>query len=73
MSFIKKHWLVIIAAAVFAMWTLFAVRLFGQTPKAGDLAMFIVMSIGLLLVPVAMMGEQILRKIQRTLQYPELP
>ncbi|WP_021028642.1 Gp49 family protein [Comamonas sp. B-9] len=63
MTFLKKHWQIAAALALIAFMFFFGWRLFGAAAKAIDLGAFVVLGVGLLLVPIAGMGDEILRKL----------
>lgn len=64
MTFLKKHWQIAAALALIAFMFFFGWRLFGAAAKAIDLGAFVVLGVGLLLVPIASMGDEILRKLK---------
>lgn len=64
MTFLKKHWQIAAALALIAFMFFFGWRLFGAAAKAIDLGAFVVLGVGLLLVPIAGMGDEILRKLK---------
>lgn len=64
MTFLKKHWQIAATLALIAFMFFFGWRLFGASAKAIDLAAFVVLGVGLLLVPIAGMGDEILRKLK---------
>ncbi len=63
MTFLKKHWQIAAALALIAFMFFFGWRLFGPAAKAIDLGVFVVLGVGLMLVPIAGMGDMILRKL----------
>ena len=64
MTFLKKHWQIAAALALIAFMFFFGWRLFGAAAQALDLGAFVVLGVGLLLVPIAGMGDEILRKLK---------
>lgn len=64
MTFLKKHWQIAATLALIAFMFFFGWRLFGAAAKAIDLGAFVVLGVGLLLVPIAGMGAEILRKLK---------
>ncbi len=64
MTFLKKHWQIAAALALIAFMFFFGWRLFGPAANAIDLGVFVVLGVGLLLVPIAGLGDEILRKLK---------
>ncbi|WP_241150348.1 Gp49 family protein [Delftia lacustris] len=63
MTFLKKHWQATAIVAIAALLIISGWRMFSQSAQIIDLGIFMLLGVALLLMPIAGLAEQILRKL----------
>ncbi|MBK0111044.1 MULTISPECIES: Gp49 family protein [unclassified Delftia] len=63
MTFLKKHWQATAIVVIAALLTIFGWRMFSQSAQIIDLGIFMLLGTAFLLMPIAGLAEQILRKL----------
>ena len=63
MTFLKQHWQATAVVVIAALLTIFGWRMFSQSAQIIDLGIFMLLGTALMLMPIAGLAEQILRKL----------